>query len=343
MSDSNSVVITAPTIDDAVQEGLAKLKAKSWEVIVEVLEEPSRGFNGVGERDAVVRLQRIAPSNYSGGVSSISSYQETVSIFAEGYRTPDRVGNNQTQSISSWKPEDETPKKDTPPRERNNNNKRRGAGAQDGAKRSKPAGDEKRPERGGRRERPNNNNPRSNKPEVAEEPVPEYIARTFEHDGTLEQYSVSVLSTLLDILGYDPQVEVHQSDRKADDEEVAATVLDIEAGEKSNGLIGRRGEVLNALQYITRLIVSKEFGEHTNLMVDVEGYRSRRSVTLERLATRMADQAVTTSRVVTMEPMPANERRIIHMTLREREDVSTESAGEGDERRVTIIPKGLSQ
>ena len=341
MSDSNSVVITAPTIDDAVQQGLAKLKAKSWEVIVEVLEEPSRGFNGVGEKDAVVRLQRIAPSTYSGGVSSISSYQESVSIIAENYRPPDRVGSYQTQSISSWKPEAEAPKKDAP-RERTNN-KRRGSGSKDkdGAKRTpSSATNEKRPERGGKRDRPNQ---RSNKPEGTEEQLPEFVVRTFEHDGTLEQYSVSVLSTLLDILGYEPQVEVYQSDRKSDDEEVFATVLDIEAGEKSNGLIGRRGEVLNALQYITRLIVSKEFGEHTNLMVDVEGYRSRRSVTLERLATRMADQAITTNRVVTMEPMPANERRIIHMTLRQREDVLTESIGEGDERRITIIPKGLSQ
>lgn len=340
MSDPNSVIITAPTIDDAVKQGLIKLKAKSWEVIVEVLEEPSRGFNGVGEKDAVVRLQRIAPSSYSGGVSSISSYQESVSIFSDGYRTPDRVGNYQTQSISSWKPEVEAPKKENPPRERTNNKRRGSGGNQEGAKRGKSGSDEKRPERGGRRERPNT---RSNKPEVAEEPTPEYVIRAFEHDGTLEQYSVSVLSTLLDILGYDPHIDVHQSDRKADDEEVAATVLDIEAGEKSNNLIGRRGEVLNALQYITRVIVSKEFGEHTNLMVDVEGYRSRRSVTLERLATRMADQAITTNRVVTMEPMPANERRIIHMTLRGREDVSTESTGEGDERRVTIIPKSPSQ
>ncbi|MEM6526910.1 MAG: R3H domain-containing nucleic acid-binding protein, partial [Chloroflexota bacterium] len=76
-----------------------------------------------------------------------------------------------------------------------------------------------------------------------------------------------------------------------------------------------------------------------NIVVDINNYRNARTDKLERLAQRMADQVAETKRMVTMEPMPPHERRIIHMVLRKREDVETESKGQGNERRVTILPK----
>lgn len=104
-------------------------------------------------------------------------------------------------------------------------------------------------------------------------------------------------------------------------------------------LIGRRGETLAALQYITRLVTSRKLGRRANLVVDVEGYKSRREAMLQRLAQRMAEQAVQRGRTVSMEPMPPHERRIIHLTLRDHPDVTTESVGEGDKRKVTVIPR----
>jgi spoIIIJ-associated protein len=104
-------------------------------------------------------------------------------------------------------------------------------------------------------------------------------------------------------------------------------------------LIGRRAETLNALQYITALIVSKEIGRSIPLVVDVQGYRSRRESQLRRLARRMADQAIKTGRRQVLEPMPANERRIIHIELRENAEVTTESIDEEPRRKVTIIPR----
>lgn len=103
-------------------------------------------------------------------------------------------------------------------------------------------------------------------------------------------------------------------------------------------LIGRRAETLNALQYITALIVSKEIGRSIPLIVDVQGYRSRRESQLRQLARRMADQAIKTGRRQVLEPMPANERRIIHIELRENPQVTTESIDEEPRRKVTIIP-----
>jgi len=111
-------------------------------------------------------------------------------------------------------------------------------------------------------------------------------------------------------------------------------------GEDLSILIGKQAETLNALQYITRLIVGKEIGRGVNLMVDVEGYRTRREQSLRHLARRMASQAVKTGRKQMLEPMPANERRIIHIELRDNDEVSTESVGEEPRRKVTIIPNG---
>jgi spoIIIJ-associated protein len=103
-------------------------------------------------------------------------------------------------------------------------------------------------------------------------------------------------------------------------------------------LIGRRSQTLQALQYITSIIVGKELGKAVPLTVDVEGYRSRRQNQLRRIAQTMAEQAVKTGRRQALEPMPANERRIIHLELRNYPGVKTESIGEEPHRKVTIIP-----
>jgi spoIIIJ-associated protein len=109
-------------------------------------------------------------------------------------------------------------------------------------------------------------------------------------------------------------------------------------GDDLSILIGRRAETLNALQYITSLIMSKELGRFIPVVVDVEGYRVRRENQLRQLARRVAEQAIKTGRRQILEPMPANERRIIHIELRENPQVTTESVGEEPRRKVTINP-----
>ena len=110
-------------------------------------------------------------------------------------------------------------------------------------------------------------------------------------------------------------------------------------GEDLSILIGRRSEVLNSLQYITSLIVSKELGKWIPLMIDIQGYRTRRERQLRQLAQRMAEQAVHSGRRQVLEPMSASERRIIHLELRDHPDVVTESVGDEPNRKVTILLK----
>jgi spoIIIJ-associated protein len=110
-------------------------------------------------------------------------------------------------------------------------------------------------------------------------------------------------------------------------------------GDDLSYLIGRQAKTLNALQYISSLIINKEIGRSIPLIVDVEGYRTRRENQLRQLACRMAEQAISTGRRQVLEPMPANERRIVHIELRENPEVETESIGEEPRRKVTIIPQ----
>ncbi len=110
------------------------------------------------------------------------------------------------------------------------------------------------------------------------------------------------------------------------------------SGPDTDDLIGRRGETLAALQRITRLIVGREISGPARLVLDVGGYKKRRAQSLRQLATRLANQAIETQRTVVLEPMPPNERRVVHLALRDSPDVRTQSVGEGDRRKVTIIP-----
>lgn len=110
-------------------------------------------------------------------------------------------------------------------------------------------------------------------------------------------------------------------------------------GQDMSSLIGPRGETLNALQYISRLMVGHQLRQRANFVLDVEGYRQRREQALARLAERMAQKVVKQGRPMSLEPMPPHERRVIHMTLRSDKDVYTESTGEGNRRKVRIIPK----
>ena len=115
-------------------------------------------------------------------------------------------------------------------------------------------------------------------------------------------------------------------------------VLEIQGSDLST-LIGPRGDTLNALQYISRLMVGHQLRTRPGFVIGVEGYPQRREQALARLADRMASKVAKRKRPMTLEPMPPHERRIIHMTLREDKYVYTESTGEGDRRKVRIIPK----
>ncbi len=151
------------------------------------------------------------------------------------------------------------------------------------------------------------------------------------------QITHDTVSELLQRMGVEARIEAHWGDADAPGK-IRPLFLDIH-GDDLSILIGRRGETLTALQYITRLIVGKELKRPVAVLIDIEGYRARRERQIRRLAQQMATQAIETSRTMSLEPMPAYERRIVHIELRENPDVDTVSVGERDQRKVTIIPR----
>lgn len=111
--------------------------------------------------------------------------------------------------------------------------------------------------------------------------------------------------------------------------------LNIE-GDDLGVLIGRRGQALSSLQYLVRLIVAEKVKQWISINVDVDWYKKRHYDALRKLALRLAEQVARRKHPITMEPMPPDERRIIHITLANNPDVTTQSTGEGNSRRVVI-------
>ncbi|MFA5366846.1 MAG: RNA-binding cell elongation regulator Jag/EloR [Dehalococcoidia bacterium] len=142
-----------------------------------------------------------------------------------------------------------------------------------------------------------------------------------------------MLERLLSLMGIDAAVE----EKPADESGHAQFNLEMR-GDDLGVLIGRRGQTLAALQYLLYLMAGHQLKVHVPLTIDVEGYLERRSESLQALAIRMAERVVTTGQIAVMEPMTPRERRIIHLALKDYKGIVTQSIGEGDYRKVTIVP-----
>jgi len=162
------------------------------------------------------------------------------------------------------------------------------------------------------------------------------IDREATGDEAIAREIVSELLSRMDVTA-----EVHAVDNPSsvplDDEEPATIFIDI-VGRDLGNLIGRRGDHLSHIQYLVNMLVNRRLETYTRVIVDVEGYRSRREESLVGLAERVARQVVRTNRPIVLEPMPPNERRIIHLALRQNPEVTTQSSGEGNQRRITVEP-----
>ena len=145
----------------------------------------------------------------------------------------------------------------------------------------------------------------------------------------------AILAALMTHLGYDVTVEAVAGETSR------LNVLGANDEERQGlgALIGRKGERLSALQHLLNLMLSKQMGEWTRILVDVEGYRGRRERQLRELAQRAATRVEETGRMLQLEPMTALERRWIHLALRGHGRVVTQSIGEEPERRVVVLPR----
>lgn len=139
-----------------------------------------------------------------------------------------------------------------------------------------------------------------------------------------------ILGTLLGLMEVQGEVEVLSAE--------SPLALNVK-GEDLGILIGRRGQTLVALEYVTKLIVVQQLKTWVPLTIDVGGYKKHRRDSLQKLALYLAEQVKSRRRAMPMEPMPADERRIIHLALADHPDVTTQSIGEGENRKVVILPR----
>ena len=279
-----SLEVIAPSVEEAVANGLSELGLDEDSVDIEVLDEGSKGVFGIGSRQTRVRLtikldededvDAIEPELAEGELEELDD--EIVGVEVSG-------------ELEGHKPE-------------------------------LPTSVETSVE---------------SAVEVAsDEEIGTYPKLDIEEEAL--HIARETVIDLLDRMHIDADVESYYAE--PDDAHSRSPVWVDVNGDDLSILIGHRAETLNALQYITNLIVSKELGRSMPLVVDVQGYRARRQQEVRRLARGMADQAVKTGRRQYLEPMPANERRLAHIELRKDERVTTRSIGEDPRRKVTITP-----
>jgi len=316
MASERYIEITGDSIEDAISKGLAQLGVGPSEVIVEVLEEPSQAMFGMDARPARVRLQLL-------GLRPTTP--PPVAASAPVVESEERAPANTWTERPPHSEQRERPERQ---------------------ERERP----RRPQRNGGRGQRRSDAPHRRREEEDQPPdvlEPEFDdslpftneAAEIPDDEISEDITVArvVLNELLERMDIRGRIVVRLA-ASDDQTETAPHILDIMSSGNSSRLVGRRGETLAALQYLTRLITSREVQHRVDVIVDVNSYKARRAQALTNLALRMADEAVEHKRTVSLEPMPPHERRIIHLALREREDVSTKSVGEGPGRKVTIVP-----
>ena len=144
-----------------------------------------------------------------------------------------------------------------------------------------------------------------------------------------------IVEDLLDYMGFPGEVDVLRAGLEGGTPTLMMAVVD---GDSMGALIGRRGETLQAFQFITQLLVNRRVGHWTRVLLDVEGYRSRRERYLKDTALRAAEKAMRYRESIELDPMIPSERRIVHMALASHDYVTTHSEGEGDSRRVIVEP-----
>jgi len=171
--------------------------------------------------------------------------------------------------------------------------------------------------------------------------TPPAAIRTDRVDAADEQVAKEVVRDLLQHMGITAEVMAvdNPSTVPLTADEPQTIFIDV-LGQDLGMLIGRRGDHLSQIQYLVTMLVNRRIDTWTRVIVDVEGYRNRREESLVGLAERVARQVSRSQRAIELEPMPPNERRIIHLTLQEHPDVQTFSTGEGHQRRITIQPRG---
>jgi spoIIIJ-associated protein len=334
---------TGKTVEEALRGARDEFGVGLDELDFEILTPGSRGVLGMGAEPARVLA---APRSALGGATPKREAAAQVPLPTpvhdrDDRPRPDRDFGHDRGPSSDRGPRpggDRGPSSDRGPRPGGDRGPRPGGGHFDRDRGPRPGG-MGRPDRsprpeGGTRPQPGltpkelaevaaaRGNPHAERPESAEV-TPEAMAAAKE-----------ILEQVMTRLEFNVRVEIAAGETNR-----LNVVGEGDEKEALGALIGRKGERLSALQHLVNLLLSKRVGEWTRILVDVEDYRGRRERQLRDLANRAAERVVETGKMLQLEPMPALERRWIHLALRDHERVVTQSIGEEPNRRVVVLPR----
>jgi spoIIIJ-associated protein len=317
---------TGKNVEEAIRTAMKEFSADLSDLDIEILSQGSRGILGVGGEEARILA---APKS---AVAAAETVRDTAAEPAAP--APPRAAASRRAPADRPATEDEPVSEQLADLARGNGGPRREPGGRGRGGRGRPERDSRsgrgdrpmrdradRPPRVPREDRP----PREPAPFIPGKPLDEL---TEKERGTLDE-AKGVLEELLRLMEVPGTVEIATGGETAR--------LNVH-GSDLGVLIGRRGEKLASLQHIVNLIVAKKEGEFHRIAVDVENYRGRREEQLRDVADRAAKRVLQTGKIIQLEPMPAIERRIVHMALVENPKVRTQSVGVEPNRRIVILP-----
>src|SRR6266851_3888773 len=310
MTPSDSIEETAPTVDEAVRQALAKLGAQQDDVTIEVLSTPRAGVLGLGVRQARVRVTRREPEAARSGVAS---------------PPPAPSRSHDTSPRQSAPARHEAPSRhDGPPRQgppRHDARSRPDAGARSAPP---PAAS---PDRA--RSRAHESSTELEGDSGVEDSSEG--ARKSVDVGDQTREASAILRRILELMGEKTEIET------VGDAEPGTVELNIK-GDGSGILIGRHGQTLDALEYLVNRMLARKVKDTVPIALDSESYRARRRRQLHRMALSKGEEAKREHTLVTLDPMPPRDRRIIHLALKDDPMIVTRSAGDGFLRSVEIAP-----
>jgi spoIIIJ-associated protein len=320
---------TGKNVEEAIRSAMHEFAADLSDLDIEILAQGSRGILGVGgeearilaaPKSAVAAAETVrAPEPMDDAIESEAVDIATEAVDAVPFAIEDGgEGGDQVADLARVEE-----------RERSRGGSSRG-GRGRGERGGRGRGREPRSDRGPREPRPDRP-PRE--PREPREPAPFIPAKPLEELTDAERSAITtaqeVLQEMLRLMGVEATVEITMG--------TETSKLNVK-GEDLGVLIGRRGEKLASLQHLVNLIVAKREGQWHRISVDVENYRGRREEQLRDVAERAAKRVAQSGKIIQLEPMPAVERRIVHMALVENPSVRTQSVGVEPNRRIVVLP-----
>lgn len=323
-----SIETTGKTVEEAVQAGLNQLGLERFEVTVDVVSEGSKGFFGLfGSKPARVRIteREHMPDIDMDQIlrPGASTRVSTIADKSQPQRAP-----RPARSAEPRPPRNESKSESRP--ERSPRNEAKPDSKPERAPRSEARSErEPRPAkaRNARASRPEARTVEPERPALPDGPLPDQDPATLSE---VSRRAYEYLDKLTRLMGVPVKIYVAEGDGG-----MSISMM----GDTLGILIGRRGDTLDALQYLTSLEVNKDRDDYLRVSLDTEHYRAKREESLTRLAERMAARAVKTGRKVVLEPMNPYERRVLHSTLQNHPYVQTHSEGDEPNRRVVITLK----